>query len=126
VNPPTGPALSPAAESATPPRRVYLNIENITSEGQSGSYSVYLNLPPGADPADHRELYAGLLPMFGVAESTDATREHAGNGLHYTLEITDEMRVTFVPKGMRAAGPSTAAAAPSSPVQVGRISLYYS
>jgi tyrosinase len=139
VNAPTGPAFSTAAESAATPKRVYLNIENITGSGESGSYAVYLNLPPGADPADHRELYAGLLPMFGVAESTDETREHPANGLHYTLEITDvvraleaknawnpdEMRVTFVPKGARKPRLSAAAAA-SSPVQVGRVSLYYS
>lgn len=136
VSQPTGPAGA-AAEAAEAPKRVYLNIENITSTGRPGSYSVYVNVPPGADPADHPELYAGLLPMFGVEESTDATREHPANGLHYTLEITDvvraleaknawnpsEMRVTFVPK-RRASRLETVAV--SSPVQVGRVSLYYS
>lgn len=136
VSQPTGPALS-TAESAEAPRRIYLNLENITSTEHPGSYSVYVNLPPGADPADHSELYAGLLPMFGVAESTATTGEHPGNGLHYTLEITDvvqtlkerndwnpdEMRVTFVPKRR----PSRREAAEiRPPVQVGRVSLYYS
>lgn len=135
VSRPTGPAAGGAETSAAPPR-VYLNIENITGEGQPDSYKVYLNLPQGADPRDHRELYAGLLPMFGVEESS-AGGEHPGSGLHYTLEITDvvraleakgdwdpeEMRVTFVPKRRRSA---LETAAVSAPVQVGRVSLYYS
>ncbi len=136
VSQPTGPARPGAHVAGAAPRRVFLNIENITSPGKPESYQVYLNLPPGADPAEHRELYAGLLPMFGVAESTDAAGDHPATGLHYTLEITevvrtleaqgewnpDEMRVTFVPKRRGGAG----AAAASTPVQVGRVSLYYS
>jgi tyrosinase len=136
VSRPTGPAVT-GRESAAAPKRLFLNIENVTSAGQPDSYAVYVNLPPGADPEAHSELYAGLLPMFGVAESTDTEREHSGNGLHYSLEITDvvrvlearsdwdpdEMRVTFVPER-----PSTGreTAAVGSPVQVGRVSLYHS
>src|SRR6185295_18443643 len=88
VNAPTGPALG-AAEAAEAPKRVYLNIENITSTARASGYEVYLNVPPGDEPASHRELYAGLLPMFGVAEATEASAESPGSGLHYTLEITD-------------------------------------
>src|SRR5258708_2208980 len=89
VGKPTGPARSirSGAEAGALRRRIFLNIENITGAGNPGSYSIYLNLPPGADPDDHRELRAGQLPMFGVEESTDATRDHPGNGLYYTLEI---------------------------------------
>jgi tyrosinase len=136
VSQPTGPA-SPS-ESGALPKRVFLNIENITSTGQPGSYLVYLNVPPGEDPRDHKELFAGLLPMFGVTESSDATRDHPANGLHYALEIThivrllesrkewdpNAMHVTFVPQRRPTAGRETAAA--RAPVRVGRISLYYS
>ena len=138
VKKPTGPA-SLGAESGGPPKRIFLNIENITSTEHPGSYSVYVNLPPDADPADHSELYAGLLPMFGAAESSDATRDHPGSGLQYTLDITDvveilkarndwnpdEMRVTFVPK-RRPAETARETAAARPPVQVGRVSLYFS
>lgn len=137
VNPPTGPAGGREAGAA--PRRVYLRIENVTSPAESESYAVYLNLPENASPEEHRELYAGLLPMFGVAESSDAERGHPGSGLHYTLDITkvvqaleaknawnpNEMRITFVPK-RRPADREAAAVAVGSPVQVGRISVYYS
>ena len=137
VNKPTGPASSGRESAPAPPKHIFLNIENITGSENHGGYSVYLNLPPGANPDDHHELRAGVLPMFGVAESTEASSNHPGDGLFYTLEITDvvkaleaknawnpdEMQVTFVPKrrqGGREAG------AVNSPVQVGRVSLYYS
>jgi tyrosinase len=142
VNEPVGPA-SPAIEATGRLRRIYLNIENITADGYSEGYSVYVNLPPGGDPADHRELFAGLLPMFGVAEASDPTRDHPASGLQYTLDITEvaqtlqergdwdpnEMRVTFVPKrrGTQASElVAEVAAAVPVPVQVGRVSLYYS
>ena len=135
VSRPTGPAA--ARESAAAPRRVFLNIENVTSAGLPDSYAVYVNLPPGADPSAHDELYAGLLPMFGVAESTEAGRGHAGSGLNYSLDITkvvqtlearndwnpDELRVTFVPE--RPSSDRESAPARAS-VQVGRVSLYFS
>jgi tyrosinase len=134
VNEPTGPGLF-AKAAGKPRRRVYLNIENITGEGYPGSYSVYLNMPPEAHHTEPEEHYAGLLPMFGVSESTDPTREHPANGLQYTLDITDlvhtlqaqnkwdpnKMHVTFVPKRRGAAKDETKA-----PVKVGRVSLYYS
>lgn len=139
VSQPTGPASLTGEASAVPPR-VFLNIENITSSGRPDGYLVYVNVPPGSNPDDHPELCAGLLPMFGVAESTRNTEEHPGNGLHYTLDITDvvrtleaknawnasEMRVTFVPQ-MESEGEEHGLVAASAPaVHVGRVSLYYS
>lgn len=138
VNQPTGPAAMAAMgdESGSAGKRVHLKIENITSTGLACAYSVYVNLPEGADPANYPELHAGVLPMFGVVESSDPSRGHAGSGLQYTLDITevvralesmngwnpDTMKLTFVPK-QRQAG---AAAPTGAPVQVGRVSLYYS
>ena len=135
VSQPTGPAL----EATAAPRRVFLNLEDITSPGQPGSYQVYVNVPAGENPEDHKELFAGLLPMFGVAESSDPARSHSGgSGLHYSLEITDIVRtleernawdpnaihVTFVPRQRPTAGGLESTSA-RSPVQVGRVSLYY-
>ncbi|HSD45956.1 MAG TPA: tyrosinase family protein [Pyrinomonadaceae bacterium] len=135
VSQPTGPAL----EATAAPRRVFLNLENIRSTGQPGGYKVYVNVPPGDNPEDHQELYAGLLPMFGVAESSDPARSHSGgSGLHYSLEITaivrlleerntwdpNALNVTFVPRPRPTAGGLESTSA-RSPVQVGRVSLYY-
>ncbi len=136
VTKPTGPASG--AEAGALPKRIFLNIENITSTGRSSGYEVYLNVPPGENPKDHKELFAGFLPMFGVAEASDPKRGHAANGLHYTLEITDlvrrletqnawdpnTMQVTFVPRKRPTGGRESAAV--RSPVRVGRVSLYYS
>jgi tyrosinase len=129
---PAGPA-APAARrrlKAGPARRAYLNLENVSGTGGPTRYSVYLNLPADANPADHRDRYAGLLPMFGVKEATRADAQHPGGGLNYALEVTDlvdrlrslpdwsdaELHVTFVARGGEPA---------PSAVQVGRVSLYY-
>ena len=135
VNEPTGPAAMAAGLDGAQ-RRIFLNIENITGAGFSGGYEVYLNLPPGEKPSDHSELFAGVLPMFGVAEATDPTGDHPANGLQYSLDITAvaerlqaqnawnpaEMRVTFVPDQTP---DELESEVPLAPVKVGRISLYY-
>jgi len=137
VSPPTGPALEGPERAAAPPR-VYLNVENVTGAGDPTSYAVYLNLPPDADPAQYPDRFAGIVPMFGVAEATRADDVHAGEGLHYTLEISkvvralqarnewdpNDLRVTFVlrRRSVTAEGPESARPAA---IDVGRISLYF-
>jgi tyrosinase len=134
VSPPTGPAA--ILESASP-RKMYLNFENVTGDGKAIVYAVYLNLPAGADPDNHQELFAGLLPMFGVEHASEPTRQHPGGGLHYTLEVGDvirtlqsknawdsgNVRITFVPESPRARLEAISVSA-SGPIQVGRVSLY--
>jgi tyrosinase len=133
---PTGPAVRDVAAAA--PRKVHLNLENITAKQRPiESYEVYVNLPEGAKAAEHPELLAGLLPMFGIVEASRTTREHAGDGVGYSFDITEivatlesrkawnpaAVRVTFVPdrtEADRAAVPDT------QPVSVGRVSIYYS
>jgi tyrosinase len=130
VTAPTGPGR--AAEAAGD-ARLYLNLENITGSGDPVSYSVYLNVPEGERPEDHPELFAGVLPMFGVAEASQADGTHPGSGLHYALEVgriireltargawdPARIRVTFVPR--RTSALETAA---ERPIQVGRVSMY--
>jgi tyrosinase len=140
VSQPAGPARS-LLGAARADRRVYLNIENITGAGAPTSYAVYVNLPPGANPAEHPELYAGLLPMFGVAEASRTDATHSGSGLHYALEIGDVVRtlearsdwdptrlqVTFVPEETEPDEPEPGFAplVARQPIRVGRVSLYY-
>ncbi|HEY8693819.1 MAG TPA: tyrosinase family protein [Chloroflexota bacterium] len=135
---PTGPGLVAAPSGAA--QRIYLNIENITGTGKSTGYEVYLNLPPDADPQQHRDKLVGILPMFGVAEASRSDAQHAGSGLHYALDATDvirrlqannawnptDLRITFVPRRRGdVAPPGLSAARPGGAIQVGRISLYY-
>jgi tyrosinase len=137
VTPPAGPGR--ARGGAAAPDRVYLNIENITGDGEPTSYAVYVNLPPNADPAEHRDLFAGILPMFGVAEATRADGAHPGSGLQYSLEVSRvvrtlearndwnpaTVRVTFVPRRRSVASESSRAAGAADPIQVGRVSVYF-
>src|SRR5579864_6906713 len=122
---PSGPAQPAAA--APRPRRVFLNLEHITSEGVPPSYGVYINLPDGADPAQNDQLMAGLVPTFGVKEASRASDHHPGHGVHHALDITEiverlrqsghwdpnRARITFVPLDDNAG---------SVAVQVGRTS----
>lgn len=109
VNPPAGPGLE-SAEGGEP-QRMFVNVENVTGLGEPRTYSVYVN-----------DVFAGVLPMFGVPESTRATEKHGGGGKEYRIEITNilpelkqddkwdpkHLRVTFVPddedEGLEAAG----------------------
>lgn len=136
VTQPTGPArLSAEAQGETP--RVYLNLENIKGSKHPTSYSVYVNLPPGGNPDNHPELFAGNMPLFGVAEASRSDEQHPGSGLHYAYEVGDivrtlrdrgdwnpnNVRVTFVPD-YEVAARASESGSPAT-VQVGRISLYY-
>ena len=126
VHAPTGPALLHADPKL---RRVYLSIENITSNERAPSYVVYLNLPPGDEPGKRPDLRAGVLAMFGLEESSRADGEHPGNGLTYSLDVTElfarlaaardwdarSLRVHFVPRPWDGA----------VKVQIGRVSLYF-
>ena len=121
-----GAALADAGPGAG---RVYLNVENIVGTDNTASYRVYINTPEGQPPS--KEHYAGLLPMFGVAEASRDGDQHGGSGLTQVLDITDlvnrlkgantwrpdDLKVTFVPKRKERTG---------SGLKVGRISLYYS
>lgn len=130
VSAPSGPALESLEADEAPPR-VYVNVENVTGEGDPRAYKVFVNGE-----------YAGLLPMFGVAEATAQTDKHPGGGLHYRLDVTDavqrlqsegnwnpaDMQVTFVPAEEEAAEgalESLEAAEPEPSFQVGRVSVYF-
>ncbi|HUE84780.1 MAG TPA: tyrosinase family protein [Vicinamibacterales bacterium] len=135
VSAPTGPA---ALRAAAEPPAVHLNIENVTGLESEGTYAVYLNVPEGESPEAHPELFAGLVPMFGVPEATRGDANRPGDGLTFSLEITDvvrrleasgawadEVRVTFAPEGMPVARPAGVSAPVPAPITVGRVSLYY-
>ena len=49
---------------------------------------MYVGLPEGANPADHPELLAGSIALFGARKATLADGEHGGQGLTFVLEIT--------------------------------------
>lgn len=116
--------------AGTGARRIYLNVENVTGSGQLDTRYVYLNLPDVQSPDEAPELYAGSLPMFGVAEMSRGGAANGGSGKNFVLNVTDVVahlqqagrwdgqlvRVYIVAKR-----PPTA----NTVLTVGRISLYY-
>ena len=108
----------------TPPKRTYLNLENIVAQGETTPYRVYLNVPDGFDPAEHEDNFVGTLPMFGVEEASQSDGEHGGAGLSYVFDVTDALKhvgqgeavqVAFVPKTENPAARG---------LKVGKISFY--
>jgi tyrosinase len=117
-----------AASVDAPPDRVFLRLDNIVGT-TGGVLSVYINLPEGGKPGQYPKLYAGNIGLFGLRQASTMEGKHGGKGMNFTLDITkvidelhlsqsfnlDTLSVSLVP----------ARAIPaSSPITVGRISIY--
>jgi tyrosinase len=115
-----------AAMGATEPgeevARLYLALESVRGEAPSPLLEVYVNLPAGADPESHPDHHAGSLTLFGLNVASAPDGGHGGNGLGFTLDITElaqrlesqgnfdagRLRVTLVPgEGVTADKPVT-------------------
>jgi tyrosinase len=82
-------SLQTAGAAGKPaPDRIFLNLENVRGLNDATAFSVYINVPEGEDPAQHPELLAGSIALFGVRKATVANGEHAGDGLTFVVEIT--------------------------------------
>jgi len=82
-------SLQTAATAAKPaPDRIFLNLENVRGLNDATAFSVYIDVPEGDDPAQHPELLAGSIALFGVRKATLADGKHPGDGLTFVLEIT--------------------------------------
>ncbi|MBV8888338.1 MAG: tyrosinase family protein [Alphaproteobacteria bacterium] len=136
-----------ARTSALRPTRTFLNLENVTGTGRLPRYDVYIDVvtPAQASPAQTSPaqtlppqptgggpgLFAGSLSTFGVQKATRPGGPHGGSGITTVLDITDlveqlrreqrwdesGLQVTFVRRGQQSA--------PTSNLQVGRVSVYY-
>jgi hypothetical protein len=118
---------NPALLRASPKRRVFLNVEKMTSDEPAGTYDIYLNLPPNEKPDVHSAFYASPLPMFGLVESSRSDGKHEAPGLYKHLEVTDLFNrlpgmLGWDPKQLRI---TFAARTPGSggKIQVGRVTL---
>lgn len=127
---PKAAAKASAAAAATGGvRRVFLNIEKLTSKEQAPSYDVYLNVPEGKDPKDYPNLFVGRLPMFGLVEASTKGAGSPGAGLQYSLDITPlyahlSALPGWDPNNLRVSFIAARGGAPAN-VSVGRISLYF-
>jgi len=112
---PRATAAGVAAMGATQPgqevSRLYLALESVRGSAPAPLLEVYVNVPEGADPHAHPELHAGSLTLFGLNVASRPDGSHGGNGLGYTIDITElakrlqqsgnfdpnHLRVTLVP-----------------------------
>lgn len=124
IHPPSGPALRrPDGQ----PRRILLRVENVKSKAIAPTLSIYMNLPPGEDPARSPESLAFEFSTFGLMEASRPRGNHPANGLSDMRDVTavvsrlitagrwdsKAVSVTIVPDVWK--GPVN--------IQVGRISL---
>jgi tyrosinase len=128
----------PAPES----QRVHLALENVTAQDRPiHTYEVYVNVPEGETPSSHPELMAGLIPRFGLVEASQPDKEHGGQGLNLSFDITDivltleknnswdpnNLRITFAPhdkqEDVKLASEGRPVP-PRQPVTVGRVGVY--
>ncbi|MHC5763715.1 tyrosinase family protein [Nostoc sp.] len=82
------------------PDRIFLNIENIRSAKDGAVIDVYINLPSGADPANHPDLYAGSIAFFGVRKASLSDQPHGGRGVTEVLDITHIIDALYLSKGL--------------------------
>ncbi|WP_347900906.1 tyrosinase family protein [Pseudomonas purpurea] len=111
------------------PDRVFLKLENIRGKSDAVVLDVYINLPTDADPAQHADLRAGTLALFGVRKASLPDGEHGGNGVSQVFEITHivdalhlggvtsaaQLKVRFV---------SASPIPPEDQISVGSVSIY--
>ena len=91
--------------------RVYLILENIRGTYDATILNVYINVPEDASQADHRNLLAGSVGLYGLRRASIQHGEEGGLGLTFVLDITpilieqpagkspyaNEIRVSIVP-----------------------------
>jgi len=122
-------AASLTAAPQAVPGRVYLNLENVRAKRDGAVFTVYINLPHGADPAKHPELRAGSIALFGARAASETDGEHAGEGLSFSLDISSIVDVLHQAQDLDA-GKLDVQLVPRNPlpeeaqVTIGRIGVY--
>ena len=121
-------SLTPGA--GTPePDRVFLNLENVRGNADGTVFDVYVGLPDGAGYANHPELLAGSMALFGVRKASLVDGEHGGQGLTFVIEITDivdqlHLSHTFDVDKLNVVITPAKEVPDSAKITVGRISIY--
>ena len=77
------------ATVSSPPDRVFLNLEDVRGTRDAHVLNVFIDLPPNAKPAEHPELLAGSVALFGLGDASFDSGEHGGEGLNFALDISD-------------------------------------
>ncbi len=70
--------------------RLYLALESVKSSIPSGILDIYFGIPAGADPANYADSQVGSVALFGLNVASRPDGPHGGNGLSYTIDVTDQ------------------------------------
>ncbi|HET9212502.1 MAG TPA: hypothetical protein VFR03_19010 [Thermoanaerobaculia bacterium] len=117
---PTGKSLAAQLDALPPGRSLYLAVRGLTATEQPGvTYSVYLDLPPGAKPAGNDPRKVGILDFFnarppGAPNAPDAESPvnrdaeklffsfditQAARALRQRGQLTERTTLTLIPDG---------------------------
>ncbi len=92
--------FSASEDSIQEPDCVFLKIENIRSAKDGTMIKVYVNLPEGANPDEHLDLYAGTIAFFGVRRASLIDSSHGGLGLNRIFDITKIIDELYLSEGL--------------------------
>lgn len=108
--------------------RLYLQLENVTGESPSAVIDVFVNLPDQKAGDEMAQYRAESLYLFGLNKASAPDGTHAGNGLGFTIDITElAQRLTdtgeFNPNSVNVSIFPVGGASADQPVKVGRVSV---
>ena len=95
-------ALIGGPSAAESPGGVYLGLENIRGTFDAAVLNTYINLPEDARAADHRNLLAESVALYGLRRATVLHGENAGQGLTFLLDITRILTELLASKSLNA------------------------
>lgn len=110
--------------------RLFLNIENITGSKPSGMLDVHIGVKPSATANLHGlDEYVEGLALFGLKKASDPDGPHGGNGMNFTIDITDAVALLTRSAAVDPADLEVKITQPGSgegaaPITVGRVSVY--
>jgi tyrosinase len=118
--------LSGTNAAASP---IYLALENVRGTFDAAILSAFINLPENARPADHRNLLAESVGLYGLRIASVGQEGNAGEGLTFILEITQILIALFAsksfdPEEIRVSILTDRPLPDSVTITVGRVSIF--
>ena len=102
---------------------IQLHIENLTSDSSARGFDLYIGIPDGEDPKEHKSKFVARIPLFGLPEASEVDGPHGGSGLSFAFDVTELMNELGLSKEVPITFHSLDGNDGAS-IKVGRISLY--
>ena len=81
---------------------VYLGLESVRGTFDAAVLNTYINLPEAARPADHRNLMAESVGLYGLRRASTLQGENKSPGLTFLLDITQILTALLASKSLNA------------------------